>query len=459
MLRSRGARWPSAKAPARWLARLPGAGSRRYPVVSLNSGLLGTTRRDIMNLQHHGRWLAFSIIAAIIAGAVLAFYGSSWAQWDFKVYYAAAELHKHGISPYQSANFHFAAGETILYYPYPPYTLFLFYPFTWFDIRTASAIYLTLQILALCALIFVWVRTFNLSSHRMLFFVFVFFAFEGAVIGDLRSGNCCMFEQLIIAIAFYCYTEGKIGWFSAAIVVAASLKLAPILLLGLLLTSGRKREVLYCVVFGMVFLLLLALTAAIWPHLFPDFIHAVGRLEGERALLNPATWPLVCDIASAIQQAVGIQVPAGVKLLAFLLIVAAVISVSLCALKRFARQDSPGGQLWRICLVCLAYGIIVPRFKNYTYILLVGPAFYVVMTSRLPSPRLLACAILMMSTYRGYDTFGRVLEPFYWLTGEYYPLLLAWLLWGLCCYSMAVRTQGASFPDAQSAALPQADLK
>src|SRR5262249_43961794 len=152
------------------------------------------------------KWVVYLIPGTLIAVAVLSLYASTSAQWDFKVYYAAANLHKLGVSPYESANFHFSAGEAILYYPYPPYTLFLFYPFTWVDIRTAAAIYLSLKILALCALVLLWVRTFNLSRHRMLFVVFVFFAFESAIIGDLRSGNCCLFEQLLISIAFYCYT-------------------------------------------------------------------------------------------------------------------------------------------------------------------------------------------------------------------------------------------------------------
>jgi hypothetical protein len=383
-----------------------------------------------------GKWVAIALVGTVICVGVLSIYVGRTAQWDFRIYYAAALLHQSGISPYDSTHFRDLVGETTLYYPYPPFTLYLFYPFTALGLPAATTVYLTLKIAALVVLIALWMRTFGLFKDKWLFLFFVFFAFNGAVILDLRSGNCCMFEQVLIALGMYCYSKGKIAGAAAAITLAAGLKLGPILLLGILVSSGRKREILYAVGFGALFAAVFAAAAIVSPALFSDFAHGIGRLH-ERAPDNPATWPLVVDIVDAVQQTAQLQLPQLTKNGIFFAIVVTAGAVSLLSLRRFQLREHPEARLWRICLVTLLYAVVMPRFKNYTYILLVGPSFYLLTSSRLPRPIILACALLMMFTYRGYIELGRVFQPFFWVAGEYYSLLLAWLLWGLCCYSMA----------------------
>jgi len=376
------------------------------------------------------------LVAAVVCAGVLSIYVGSGTQWDFRIYRAAALLHQSGISPYYSANFLNLIGETTFYYPYPPLTIYLFYPFAALSLPVATTVYLTLKIGALIGLITLWIRTFRLSSDRWLFFLFVFFAFNGAVILDLRSGNCCMFEQLFIALGMYLYSREKIGWAAAVITLAAGLKLGPILLLGILVSSGRKKEILYAAGFGALFAAVFALAAIVSPDSFADFRHGIGHLH-ERAPDNPATWPLVCDVIDALDETARMHLPQVTKSGLFLAIVLAAVTVSLFSLRRFLPREHPHARLWRICLVTLLYAVVMPRFKNYSYILLVGPSFYILSSSRLPRTIILACAIVMMFTYRSYTVLGRVFQPFFWVAGEYYSLLLAWLLWGLCCYSMA----------------------
>lgn len=382
------------------------------------------------------KWVAIALAGAVVCAGVLSIYVGRGAQWDFRIYYAAALLHQSGISPYDPTHFRDLVGETTLYYPYPPFTLYLFYPFTALSLPAATTVYLTLKIAALIGLITIWIRTFRLSRDGWLFLFFLFFAFNGAVILDLRSGNCCMFEQLLIALGMYLYSREKIGWAAAVFTLAAGLKLGPILLLGILVSSGRKKEILYAAGFGALFAAVFALAAIVSPDSFTDFRHGIGRLH-ERAPDNPATWPLVCDMLDAVQETARMHLPQFTKSGLFLAIVFAAAAVSLFSLRRFLPREHPQARLWRICLVTLLYAIVMPRFKNYTYILVVGPAFYVLASSRLPRPLILASAIVMTFTYRSYIELGRVFQPFFWVAGEYYSLLLVWLLWGLCCYSMA----------------------
>jgi len=389
--------------------------------------------------------VAIALVGAVICTSVFSIYISKNAQWDFQIYYSSALLHQSGISPYVSSNFQTLVGETQLYYTYPPFTLYLFYPFAMLSLPAAKAIYLTLKIVALAVLVMLWMRTFRLSKDKWLFLFFVFFAFSGAVIHDMRTGNICMFEQLVIALGTYWYSRGRIGLAAAAITLAAGLKLGPILLLGILVSSGRKREILYAAGFGLLFAAVIGITAMVSPVLFSDFRHAIGILQ-ERGQGNPATWPLISEGVDALQETARIRLPQVTKTAIFGAIVVMAAGVSLLSLRRFVIREHPEARLWRICLIILLYAVVLPRFKNYTYILLVGPSFYVLSSSRLPRPLILACAIVMMFTYTNYLELGRVLLPFFWTIREYYSLIMAWLLWGLCCYSIAKWGRDGTLP-------------
>ena len=149
--------------------------------------------------QHHRiyRHLAVFILATVLAGLLLTLYLSRSAQWDFKAYYTAAAAHKLGLNPHEPAVLTGVAGEPItLWFSYPPFLLYVFHPFTWLGLPAAMAVYLTVKAAAVCALVLLWPRIFGLGRHMILFVVFIPFAFEGALLGDLRAGNISVFEQL-----------------------------------------------------------------------------------------------------------------------------------------------------------------------------------------------------------------------------------------------------------------------
>ena len=83
-----------------------------------------------------------------------------------------------------------------------------------------------------------------------------------------------------------------------------------------------------------------------------------------------------------------------------------------------------------IMMACLTYALVMPRFKTYSFILLLPPAYYLLRRStRLPAYGFLL-AVLLLTVHPPLPValpFRPVLSHF-WL---YYPLVLAFLLWGL----------------------------
>ena len=405
-------------------------------------------------------WLAMLALGLILAAAVWPMYLRGRAQPDFEFMYASATAAQLGLNPYDVGDASRAVGMDIrLPYCWTPYTLFLLRPFTWLSLRAAAAIFLTLQLCGVVGLLCLWERIFHFRRRLSLLLLILPFAFNSAIVTDLRIGNPCVLEQLLLWLGFYFYSRGKTGWFAAAIALAASVRLTPILLLLLLLACFRKRELLLLALFGTTFAAFLAANALAWPHWFSGFLHNAGGLIEDRGITNPTTWALLGDATRLVP---GTTAAHALRLALYSLVAAATVLVSSFAFRRlrFASQDQAAG--WYICLACFLYSLLVPRMKHYSFILLIAPSLYVILSRPLSASLLPFCGLLVVFTYPNPDVFGRTLEPLYRLGTEYYCWCLASLMWGLCCYSIfrqfrpapeaiGTRLEGVGLPPAEPA--------
>src|ERR1700753_1581969 len=187
-------------------------------------------------------WIFELAFAAAAAWFVLRH--TSPLQWDFKVYYAAALADAHGYDPYTVSNF----GRVIADPPenpfvYPPITLYLFRAFTWFDLNTAYALWLSLKLFAILALMLIWQRLFFRGRTGPLFYAFSLMAFCASGARDLMSGNVSAFEQCLLWYAFYLFVHDKSAIkFCSLVCVASIFKLLPIAFLGLWLTTKHRQR-------------------------------------------------------------------------------------------------------------------------------------------------------------------------------------------------------------------------
>lgn len=376
--------------------------------------------------------MLFLVIVLAMASASL--YVHPEKQRDFACFYTADTAFIHGQNPYNTPELQPVVSVEIAPYVYPPYTLYFFRPFTWFDYPTAAKLFLTLKLLAVAGLVYIWHRLLNLDQYYGLFWFLIPLAFSSALIADLRAGNISVFEELLIWAGFYFYIQKKTVLFGIAILLTAMFKLTPVLLLGLLAAKWKKKEMLCGALCVVAFIALLAVSAEAWPQLFMDFLRNVRTLGGERGVYDPSTWALLNDMARWIQIKTDCQLPVIVPLVIYAGIVAVALGVSILLFQRLKPMDSRVADLWRICLLCFAYAIIVPRLKNYSYILLIAPTFFVLTSCKWMNPVLPLGALLAVYSYRNFQFLGTALEPFYRVEGEYYCLILAWMLWGLCCY-------------------------
>lgn len=382
------------------------------------------------------RW-RIAIILLLFATYLGTIAFSSSTQWDFRALYLIAKAHQQGTNPYDPAAVSSAIGISMpLPFVYLPHAIYLFYPFTWVSLPMAGAIYLLLKTAGIALLVILWLRIFRFREHLGLFLVFLPFALGAGVIADLRAGNISIFEQALIWFGFYLFLRGRTAGFCLAILCAASFKLIPILLLGFLLTTGGRRDIAYAICFGGLFGLLMALNYIVWPELTSSFLQNVRNLNGERGIHNPSTWAFLQDATSWLQSHAQLSLPKLVPLAVYGGMSLFAVVISFKALQRSKVCRVKDAVLWQICLTCLLYAVVVPRFKNYSYILVIAPAFFVLLSGRLPTSLVLGCVLVMSCTQMNFLEFGKVLSPLVHAYMEYYPLLVVWLVWALCCYSM-----------------------
>ncbi len=385
-------------------------------------------------------------MAVIIIVAAASLYIHPVKQRDFLGFYTAISAFDQGHVPYSTAALPPVEGEDIPPYVYPPYTLYLFQPVTWFGFATAARLFLALKLVALAGLVYLWHRLFNLNRYHGLFWVLIPLSFSGTLIADIRAGNISIFEELVIWTGFYLYSQKKTAGFGIAILLVAVFKLTPILLLGLLAMKWRKKEIFQGAFFGAALIGLIAASAVIWPELFASFLRNARGLGTEHGENNPSTWALIGDVVLWLKMKTGHALPAIIPAAIYAALALGAAAVSAKMFSRLRLLEEKKADLWRICLMCLLFAVVIPRFKNYSYILLIGPSLYVLASCKWINPVVPLGALLTIFCYQSLQWLGTALQPFYTVQREYYCLLLAGMVWGLCCYSIWRTTSESDCP-------------
>jgi hypothetical protein len=104
--------------------------------------------------------------------------------------------------------------------------------------------------------------------------------------------------------------------------------------------------------------------------------------------VNPA---LLAMIRDGVERLAGGEGPAQLDMIVYGLTVAL---IGLACVTVIGRRGPTNGREW-VFLVFLCYALVLPRFKDYSYILLIPPSVYVVVTVlRTAAAKVLALALL-----------------------------------------------------------------
>ncbi len=116
----------------------------------------------------------------------------------------------------------------------------------------------------------------------------------------------------------------------------------------------------------------------------------------------------------------------------FSIAITGILFASWKAYRRLRYTEREDKERLFLFLACLVYALILPRFKDYSYILLIVPAYFILkeLTYWKAKPILFILIILpspINASLPGISLISRVI----W---EYYSLFLAYSIWGLYIY-------------------------
>jgi len=350
-------------------------------------------------------------------------------QWDFNMYYYSAKTWATGLNSYDSNTVsQLAKRHMFLYYAYSPITLPFFSIFTIIGYNAAYFIYFILKIAALICLIFLWRNVFFKKQVDIIFYLLCLLAFNSAIYLDLSAGNISIFEQLLMWLGFFYYLKHRFILFCVLIIVTSIFKIQPILLLLLLLFVQDKKKYLYLASSLIIFGLIELMTYMVNPSMFHDFMINATRTTVENGRINPSTFSILRDILQLLSKATGIVAVEKANPLCYLIVTTVIIFISLPAfnyLKSFKIEDK---NKWIIYLTCLIYSLINIRFKDYSYIILIVPTYFIM---KEVSCIKISTLLLFLAAISAFGVTLPGLKALYDLLWNYYPLVLAYFIWGL----------------------------
>lgn len=368
-------------------------------------------------------------------------------QWDFRSYYFAGKIALQGGNPYDGQALNQVSGSAVvLPFVYPPVTLPFFELFSRFDFGVAYQLWYVLKLLLTVLLLYMWRKYLFADVSADLFAWFMLLAFGATLYIDLVTGNITMIEQVLIWGGLIALIRGKLWIFSLLIVVAALFKITPLLFIVLLPLLGVRHGWRY------VALSLVAIGAVVGagyllrPEAWHAFFSAISVADEPGQLGNPSTLALARDIVESIGQKTGAQLPQILSYGVYAGVVVTVVTMTLACARALRRRGAEGWTLMTIYMSCLAYALVMPRFKTYSFILVLPPALYLLTRGANIKSLGLLFALLALATVTPFP-----ISPYLQYFWRYYPLFLVFMVW-ILLLGMLKRDLGAVTPAASASA-------
>jgi hypothetical protein len=209
--------------------------------------------------------------------------------------------------------------------------------------------------------------------------------------------------------------------------------MTPAFFLVLLLMADDKKKYPYFVCSGLAFFAYLFLQYIIVPDMFTSGIRNAFAVVSERGNIVPSTFTLLSDIFNWLSKNADVTTPRAIQFTITLIFAAAVIFFTYKAYIRLNDLKVKNKRMVEIFLVCLVYALIHPRFKDYAYILLIVPTFYIIVNNRFTkaNPFIFFLAVLVYPPFIIPGT--EIVFTFFW---KYYPLMIAYAIWAMYLYEI-----------------------
>ena len=373
------------------------------------------------------KYLLLGLLASYFALLIIQIWNSEKLQWDFYMYYHSAKAYAQGVNPYDTeALSQIAQLPPGLNFVYPPITLPIMRVFLALDYRSASHLFLLMKCILALGLLFLWTRVFLKEQFDPLFALFCLIGFNGALCIDLISGNISLVEQFLIWSGFYFFLRRKLFLFCGLILLAALFKVTPLFFLVLLWFAEGRKKYAYFASSLLLYSIIMIATYLTAPDLFMGFLHNSTSIS-EKRMHNPSTFSLINEFTGLLGGIVKMSLPGPAAIIASIVAGTAVLLLSL-----WERYSADKRDIFAIFLTCVVYALILPRFKEYSYVLLLLPAYFIILRIGKANAFGPLFVFFILSSIRSVNL--PFIDPVFKIFWEHYPAILVFVTWGLYLY-------------------------
>ena len=361
-------------------------------------------------------------------------------QWDLKVYLECSRTLASGGDPYSTQPLFNGDRFQCLY---PPVIMDLYRPFNFISgelgADAGERFWAVLKVLSMVLILWLW-RDFILRPGRnswRLFFALI--AYGSPFWSDFRAGNAGSFEHLLLWGTLAAFIAERDMLFAALIAATAQPKLLPLAFLPLVIAKPRPNARAF--LFGGILAVgAFALNEWIHPGLLKEFFRQLGDPRQpwhyERGPNNCAFVGLVEHVVETAWRNRGLPLSWDDRGLAMVWAMrvnavwtVVVVSATAWSLNRLwlgeGREEDKRRRA--VMLYAAAYALVVPRLKDYSFLLLIPPTI-VALESDAPLP--LRATILLLALLDSTKALAEKAGLGAWsLFAGYFKLYAVMLVW------------------------------
>jgi hypothetical protein len=376
-----------------------------------------------------------SLVAALLL-AVAFLIRTEKTQWDLKVYMACSRTLASGGNPYATQPFFDGSNFQCLY---PPLIIDLYRPFTAasdaFGEGAGERFWALMKVLSMIWIIYLWRKIVLRPGPDLWRALFAALAFGSPFMSDFRAGNAGSFEHALLWAALAAFIAGKDLLFAALLAASAQPKLAPLAFLPLVISKPRPN----------VRALFLGGTLAVGAFALNEWAHPGLLREFFLQLADPKQpWryergPNNCSFVGLTQHV--LETAWGNRPLASSWAMrvnavwsAAIVGATGWSLARLwngagAEEDK---RRRAVLLYAVAYALIVPRLKDYSFLLLIPSAIAALESDAPVGAR---AAILALALLNSTKALAEKAGMGHWsLFASYFKLYAIMLVWAVLVF-------------------------
>jgi hypothetical protein len=301
---------------------------------------------------------------------------------DFQKDYFWTKAFLHGLNPYDVKAVSALLQRPVYPFLYMPLSLGFFAPFTLLPYEYARIAALIFYGIALLFGLIVFSRSLlTIKDYGALYGIFAVLAFNGALYISIKTGNVSSLESALIFAALVCWLKGRHRWFLCSILAASLFKLTPLFFLVLVFFDKKPRwksTAVSCLIFITLTMVSFAAMPVSLKEWLPYFHSNVGGwMDLDIACINPSMLCLLKTVFHELHVSTHHN-PFIVGIYALWLGV-----VFLFTLRAGVFLFRKGGDAARtdvVTLALLCYALILPRFYDYGWVIVIPAVFRALMT-------------------------------------------------------------------------------